>query len=484
MAPPPLALRQLEKLEGHLITTHRTAHVQPRELIAVEKIGGIRFLTIASTLTRGGTERAAMNYALGYRRAGYPSAFLAYGGGGPRVAPLQEAGVEVFVGGEDEATRARAIERAREWTPDILHLNRPGEADPISAAVLLELVHPRLRVLETNVFAYSDRSEARVLIDLHMHLSRWCLWKWSQSVERLEPRSPGMVVPYSVDCSAFGPLTTQERAAAREQWGIPPEAMVFGRVGQKSMAKWSPLLFSAFESVARQVPEAWLAVCGLPDELRDMIARLPSEIRSRLIELPMTSNDVELRRYYGVMDVFVHASQKGESFGLVLCESMLAGLPVITLNTPLRDNSQIEVVPHLKAGVVVNSLSELKAAMLMCKTTPAQLQAMGKQAAEWVHENYDIPVITRKLLDIAPIALAATSSGELARKLGEADLMTPAPGDLYRDSLAGAGVNLGVWEDLLVSWINRPASRRTIQILRAAQLRVRKLLSRNASRRM
>ena len=60
--------------------------VRPRELVSVIKTNDIRFLTIVSTLTRGGTERAAVNYALGYRRAGFPSAVLAYNGGGPRRA--------------------------------------------------------------------------------------------------------------------------------------------------------------------------------------------------------------------------------------------------------------------------------------------------------------------------------------------------------------------------------------------------------------
>ena len=44
--------------------------VTPRELISVKKEKDIRFLTVVSSLTRGGTERAAMNYALGYQRAG------------------------------------------------------------------------------------------------------------------------------------------------------------------------------------------------------------------------------------------------------------------------------------------------------------------------------------------------------------------------------------------------------------------------------
>ncbi len=190
----------------------------------------------------------------------------------------------------------------------------------------------------------------------------------------------------------------------------------------------------------------------------------------------MTSDDTELRRYYGLMDVFVHAAEKGESFGMVLCEAMLSGLPVITLNTPLRDNSQIEVVPHGKAGFVVNSLKQTIDAMLACANDSVRFQEMGRKAPIWVQESFDIPVVTRKLLAIAPIALAATSSHELAQRLSEAKLMTEAPPNLYRELFAAAGVNPSFRQRVLTSWINRPVSRRAIYVLRSFQSHLRGLL--------
>jgi len=118
--------------------------VRPRELIPVDKSRDIRFLTIVSTLGRGGTERAAVNNALGYRRCGFPSAVYAYGGGGARETQLRAEGIPVFIGGEDPALMARAAADAREWGADILHLNRPGLPDTQSAAAVRALIHPRL----------------------------------------------------------------------------------------------------------------------------------------------------------------------------------------------------------------------------------------------------------------------------------------------------------------------------------------------------
>lgn len=281
-----------------------------RKLIPVEKDTGIRFLTLVSSLTRGGTERAAVNYALGYHRAGFPSAVFAYYGGGPREALLRAEGIPVFLGSNDQAEFARATDEARVWAPDILHLHRRGLADSPPAETLRGLIHPRLRVFETNVFGYVDASADRVMIHLHLQLSRWCLWKWTQSIKGLEPRSPSVVVPYAVDTPSFTPATAEERSASRGEFGIPEDAFVFGRVGQASPPKWSPVLIAAFDAVSKVKPNAWLAVCGMPYSLNEKSSRLPENIRSRIVELPITDSDVELRRYYSLMDTFVHVCQK------------------------------------------------------------------------------------------------------------------------------------------------------------------------------
>jgi glycosyltransferase involved in cell wall biosynthesis len=447
-----------------------------RELVSVTKTGKIRFLTAVSTLTRGGTERVAMNYALGYRRAGYPSAVLAYNGGGPRRARLEDEGVLVIEGGPDEASTQRALKEAGAWNPDIIHLHRPGEADPSSGAVLKALIHPRLRVFETNIFSRSDESEDRALIDLHLHLSRWCLWKWTQATRGLQPRSPGIVVPNSVDCDAFSPVCPDVRRSIRRAFELPEDALVYGRVGQPMDGKWSPMLIRAFETVAKDLPNAWLALCGMPDRLRAMVGDLPAAIRARVLDLPITDSDTELRRYYGLMDIFVHSSEKGESFGLVLCEAMLSGLPVITVSTPLRDNSQIEVVKHNRTGIVVQTLPQMIQAMLRLRNDSAFYASARREGPGWVQSNYDIAIVTQRLLAVAPVALAATSGEDLIRRLADVPgTIEPVSAGLYRDLLDSAGIKQSWRDGLLTTLVNRPVGRRAISFVRASTRHIRKI---------
>lgn len=448
--------------------------VRARELAPVQKDAGIRFLTLVSSLIRGGTERAAVNYALGYHHAGYPSAVFAYRGGGPREAQLRAEGIPVFIGSEDPTDFSRAADEARAWAPDILHLNRPGIADSASAETLRALIHPRLRVFETNVFGYVDASADRTMIDLHLHLSRWCLWKWTQSIKGVEPRSPGVVVPYSVDSPSFSSTTIDERSASRRRFGIPEGAFVFGRIGQASAPKWSSALILAFEAVAKAEPRAWLAACGMPNPLRAMASKLPEGVRNRFIELPITDSDAELRRYYSLMDTFVHVSEKGESFGMVLCEAMLCEVPVITMSTPLRDNSQIEVVPNGKAGIVVQNLPQLIQAMLDIQKNYATLQTMRREARRSVIERFDIPTVAKRLVELAKITLASSSSQDLADRLkANPAIETTAPSRLYMDLLNEAGLQPPFSDRILTPLANQPFSRQAIGFVRTIQSRIR-----------
>ena len=53
------------------------------------------------------------------------------------------------------------------------------------------------------------------------------------------------------------------------------------------------------------------------------------------------------------INIFLHISKIGESFGYVIAESLLCETPVVTLNTPWADNSQSELVGNRKGGFTI-----------------------------------------------------------------------------------------------------------------------------------
>ena len=87
---------------------------------------------------------------------------------------------------------------------------------------------------------------------------------------------------------------------------------------------------------------------------------------------------------YSSLDCFLHAARIGESFGMVLAEAMLCGCPVVTASRPFKDNSQVEVVGHLKGGVVARSAKSLATALRAFRFDPGIRQQLQSNLRQWV----------------------------------------------------------------------------------------------------
>jgi glycosyltransferase involved in cell wall biosynthesis len=255
------------------------------------------------------------------------------------------------------------LDAAEAFTPDLIHIHRVGVASAVETAMLRRLRTPDRRVIETNVFGRVDTSEARHYIDVHMHLSRWCLWRWHRWFRWRDASQIGVVVPNPVDPDSFRRVDDERRQQVRSRLGIGEHEFVCGRVGQPNAASWHPMLFEAFASLARVTPQTRLLLVGVPDSLRPCIERLPRRVQRLIVELPLTDDEATLADVYSSLDCFVHAARFGESFGYVLTESMLCECPVVTASTPHVNNSQVEVVGHLKGGIVSASLDGLPKAL-------------------------------------------------------------------------------------------------------------------------
>ncbi len=308
----------------------------------------MRILSLCANLGRGGTQRVVQNFTFAYQRAGHDVAVLAWSGGGVRQARLEQAGVPVFIG-----TGSASIERARAYRPDVIHIHRPGVADPFQTELMASLKRQDCRIVETNVFSRVDRSAASELIDVHFQLTNWCMWKWRRWLGN--QLQLGVVVPNAVDAADFPIPTAEQKAEFRAQNEIPPDAFLCGRVGQAEPGKWHEVNFDVFSDLAVRDPGAHLILLGFPEFYRPRIDAMSPDIRRRVRILPECDSDQTLRALYGSLDCFIHAAKTGESFGLVLTEAMLCGAPVVTVSRPYKDNSQIEVVRNGVDGLVAGS---------------------------------------------------------------------------------------------------------------------------------
>lgn len=383
-------------------------------------LSGVRILTVIDHLGPGGRQRTAQNYTLGYAEAGHDVAVLTVFGGGSRVARLQERGVTTFVGSTEEEERTAAVVRAAAWEPDVVHLHSKGPprievAEAVEA--LLARLPSRPPVLETSSFGKVDYEQRHTFSDVHLLKARWALWKWRRWSRPLRPRPLGTVVPNTVDTSAFYPVSAEERAAFRTAHGIPDDAFLLGRVGQPSVWKWDPVVFDVFAEVAGQYPRVHLLLVGLPDELRPRLDALNEAARARIIDIPFLRGDHALRACYGSLDAFLHAARIGESFGMVLAEAMACECPVVTLSTPARDNSQIEVVGHGRGGLVAHDRAGMVAAVERLLSDEALRERLGRGGAAHVRTHYTLDQVIPTLLHLIELARSAPSRDALAHAL-------------------------------------------------------------------
>lgn len=388
----------------------------------------MRILTIIDHLGPGGRQRTAQNYTLGYVDAGCEVAVMTVFGGGARETNLQQHGVQLFIGAVDPRERARAIAGAAAWRPDAIHFHSEGPPRAVVAEAveaLLARLPSRPPVLETSSFGKVEYSQRFTFSDVYLLKARWALWKWQSWSRPLRPRPLGVVIPNTTDTDAFYPVSAAERSAFRSEHGISEDAFLMGRVGQPIIWKWDPIIFDAFENVANRHGRAHLLLVGLPEELRPRLDALDAAVRARITEIPFLRDDDALRTCYGALDVFLHAARIGESFGMVLTEAMACECPVITLSTPARDNSQVEVVGHERGGLVVHDREGMSAAIERLMADASLRARLGRDGSAHVRATYTLEQVIPKLLRLIEHARSAPSRQNLAQRLAsEPDFVT------------------------------------------------------------
>ncbi|MBL7703052.1 MAG: glycosyltransferase family 4 protein [Ferruginibacter sp.] len=372
----------------------------------------MKVLTIVNGLGMGGTERAAQNFSLGYRDAGCDVKVLGLNGLGVRSVMLQQEGIEVFDG---SVSREDVLTKLNNWSPDIIHIHRSGFANAEMMSAVRALKHEHNRVLETNVFARPDYSADAALIDVHLQLSKWCLWKWKKWTAAIRPLPLGAVVPYPVNTREI--LAIKAKTARKQIDGIPENAFILGRIGQPFLSKWDGTIFDVLQDLLITDDSFYLVLIGLPDELKTKLATYPELVRQHVILLPTTNSDEELGSLYKTFDCFLHAARIGESFGMVLAEALLYECPVVALSTPLKDNSQLEVVGHERGGLIVEDKINMVQAIRKLKENEDLRKQYGLQGYEYVKAHYNLEAVTASAIAVGKSALKSKSKEELKQHL-------------------------------------------------------------------
>src|SRR3989338_3476490 len=122
-------------------------------------------------------------------------------------------------------------------------------------------------------------------------------------------------------------LNMENGNAIRRKFGIDIADTVFGRIGRASDDIFDPIGILAFEEVVKERDDVHYLIMSAPPALKKMV--IDRNIHN-VHFLPASGQEKDVWAFHAAIDVLAHFRLDGESFGLNIAESMLAGNPIIT----------------------------------------------------------------------------------------------------------------------------------------------------------
>lgn len=370
----------------------------------------MRILTVTPSYEPRGTQRVAKNIAVEYARRGYRSAAVAFTGGGYFESHFQAGGVETLPALNQNA---RAVDILRKFAPDVVHIHRAGpNAAPETA--LLSALRPTVKcILETNVFSRFD-PQADPLIDVHGNLTRVGLVRWN-ILSRGRSKGAGIYLPNALDVSPFDAVDEAAVKTFRARVNASETSFLFGRIGKTHsdlLLRWPELLARVPTAKFVTIDEHWLP---------GILAQLPRAVTDRVTVLPPIREDDALATFYAACDGLLHWSPNGESFGLVLAESILAGTPVVTPLQPHLDMGGLEVVKHNQGGLVAGSTRAIIDAAVALARDIERFKLTITSAQQRIRDEYATNVVVDRALAAMELVTFARERSRDVRQAIESD---------------------------------------------------------------
>ena len=191
-------------------------------------------------------------------------------------------------------------------------------------------------------------------------------------------------VPYFVDNERFAAQAAArmpERASIRAGWGIAPEEICFQFAGKLVPKKRVLDFLAACGSARRGDPRIRALVVGT-GEMESAARELAARHASGAVFAGFL-NQSEISRAYVAADCLVLPSDFGETWGLVVNEAMVHGLPAIVSD---RVGCGPDLVVDGKTGWIVpfGDLEALVSTLLAMSADSAGRMEMGRRAREHV----------------------------------------------------------------------------------------------------
>jgi glycosyltransferase involved in cell wall biosynthesis len=395
----------------------------------------VRTVVFINQLGIGGAEKAACRWACGLAERGHEVEVLTLADG-PRRAELEGHHIPVRI---CSAEKMSILQELQDFQPDVIHFHAPGH--PHQGDVLGEaLAIKKIPVVQTNIFGQLDNPEENAWTDFRLFIS-WtsCVQAARRNFKRLDEdffrRASVAVYPLDPD---DGP-SAAETEKFRHRHGIRSDEILFGRLSRPEPNKWTDLAVDAFRIAAAQNPKIKLLLREPPPAVTRSLKQ--SSDRERFVVLPATDEADELACTMASLDVVLHTSSVGESFGYGIAEPMNYGKPVIANSTPWLDQAQIELVRHNECGLIASTPRTMSEAILKLSDNVDLRKRFGRNAQNHIRKLSDPTESTDRLEGILKAAISGNenprASEDLAKAKAAADYLDRHQfGDTWPEQLA------------------------------------------------
>ena len=353
----------------------------------------IKIIEAVNQLGLGGTEHTLQLFSKFLNKEYFEVTVVGLKEGGARVELIENMGIKVILLNGDLTNLGEILRGA-----DVFHLHSNGLLDHELFSIIQEN-KPKL-VIQTNVFGlYDKESPFYDLVDYDLYVSRMILVRRMNEDKELATNfSEKRKVLYNpVDTSRIKSLLpAAEQIVAFKEENKLQDAFIVGRIGRADDIKFDMITLDGFAEFAASVKQAKFLLVGATPGMLAHAASLG--ISDKLIVIENTPDLKQLLVYYKSIDVFLAASEIGESFGMVISEAMMVGTPVVTINTEKRDNAQIEVVDNHSTGLVAKRHKKDIGNALRYLYKRPQLRAKYSVAStQKVIEQYEVSKLTKSL---------------------------------------------------------------------------------------
>ena len=295
----------------------------------------MKILHVVNQLSLGGTEKTAINFCQKLQQSNDVKLF-SFAGGIRHSECLLKLGRVVLGNGNDLQNEIKS------FNPNIIHIHRGGWQDDqmLGPIAVLKDEH-KFKIVETNIFGDADRGKFGKSIDLHLFVSNYVLKYYQTSTLGELNNEHKLNFLYNPIKSPAIPDKDYWKIISRQSFGIPDDAVVFGRIGRPD--NHHGVMHNAIQKCWRDGKKYYL-ICLCPTN--EMLNMWKNNKLVKLVTNPIV-DEIELTKFYYTIDGLLHDRTDGETFGCGLAEAMIHGVPCIS-HISRKYQAQIETMSFNK----------------------------------------------------------------------------------------------------------------------------------------